>query len=337
MFDRLADALLGSRCLAITTHVAPDGDGLGSAMALKIGLARRSVASEIVVAGSVARRYAVLDPDRAIRRFPADVDRKWLERFDTVAVLDSSDWSRIGPLGPAFPPAIRKVCIDHHVSNSNFADVNVALTEACATAEIVHDFVCGHLGVALDVAMALPIYVALSTETGGFAFSNTTSRCHRLAAACVDLGVRPAEVHRALHQSQPLAAVALAARALANLQVDPGGRLAWISLGLDDFRECQATADHVGGLIEHARCLEGVELAILMFEDEPRSVKVSFRSQTTVDVNALASRFGGGGHVRAAGALIRDELAVARERLVAGARAALRDLPPLAGAPAEGG
>jgi len=341
VFGPLLDALRSRHRVALTTHVAPDPDGLGSALALKYGLEKLGVASEIVVTGPVSRRFAFLDPDRAIREYPAPVDRacgdrewgdrewgdrEWFAGFDAVVVLDCSDWARIGPVGDAFPKDALKICIDHHASNSGFADVTCARVEATATAELIHEFLCEHAGLAFDRRMALPIYAALVTETGGFAYSNSTAKAHQLAARCLELGVQPAEVHAALHQSEHLPALKLAARALEKLEVDASGRLAWIALGMDDFRAAGATAEDIAGLVDYPRSLEGVEVAILMFEDEPRSTKVSFRSKAVLDMNQLAARVGGGGHVRAAGALIRADLATAREQLLREAREAVKKL-----------
>ena len=324
MFQALADALRSRRRVALTTHVAPDADGLGSALALRYGLEKLGVASEIVVASPVARRYHFLDPEGAIRQYPSQVDRSWLAGFDAVAVLDCSDWSRIGSVGEAFRPDVLKICIDHHASNSGFADITCARVEATATAELIHEFLCDVMGLEFDARMALPIYAALVTETGGFAYSNSTPKAMRLAARCLDFGVQPAQVNTALHECERLPALKLAARALEKLEVDSGGRLAWIALGMDDFRAAGATAEDIAGLVDYPRSLEGVEVAILMFEDEPRSTKVSFRSKAVLDMNQLARRFGGGGHERAAGALIRADLATAREKLLKEAREVVR-------------
>jgi phosphoesterase RecJ-like protein len=320
MYDQLEKALRSRRRVALTTHVAPDPDGLGSALALRYGLSRLGIESEIVVNGPVSRRFAFMDPDRAIREFPSQIDRDAVAGFDGVVVLDCGEWKRIGAVGEAFAPDVVKMCIDHHVANSGFASVTCWRVEATATAEMIHDFLCGHLRLPFDARMALPIYAALVTETGGFAYSNTTAKAHRLAGECLDLGVQAALVNTALNESRRLASLRLAARALDRLEVDGSGKLAWIALTLEDFRSTGATAEDITGLVDYPRSVEGVEVAILMFEDEPRSVKVSFRSKSVVDVNQLAGRFGGGGHVRAAGALLRTGIASAKEQLVAAAR-----------------
>lgn len=319
-------ALRSRRRVALTTHVAPDGDGLGSALALKYGLDGAGISSEIVVVSPVSPRYAFMDPGHAIRQYPTQVDAAALQSIDAVAVLDCSDWSRIGPLAQAFPANALKICIDHHASYAGFADVGVSRVEAAATGELVYEFICEHLGRPLDARMALPIYVSLVSDTGGFRYSNTTAKTHRLAAACVDLGVEPAKVNIALNESNRLSTLKLAARALERLEVDPSGKLAWIALSPEDFAAAGATADDIGGLIDHPRSLEGVEVALLMFEDEPSSTKVSFRSKQYLDMNKLAAQFGGGGHVRAAGALMRTDVATACDRLLAAAREAIAKL-----------
>jgi phosphoesterase RecJ-like protein len=322
-FQALEKALRDRKRVALTTHVAPDGDGLGSAFALRHGLAQIGVPSDVLVSGLVAARYDILDPSRSLRRYPLDIDAEGLKCYDAVVVLDCSSWSRIGALADAFPRGITRICIDHHEATAEFADVNVARREATAAAEIVQDFLSEQLHLPLDLGIALPVYLALSTETGGFAYSNTTAKCLRLAADCVEAGVKPAEVHIQLYQRESLAALRLKGRALESLQVDPTGQLAWVTLGLDDFRTTGATAQDVGGLVDYPRSLDGVEVAILAFEDEPNSVKVSMRSKSWADVHKLARQFEGGGHVRAAGALLKMPLAQAKERLIEKARALL--------------
>ncbi|MBI4863114.1 MAG: bifunctional oligoribonuclease/PAP phosphatase NrnA [Candidatus Riflebacteria bacterium] len=302
MFTQLAEALLSRKCVALTTHIVPDGDGLGAAFALKYGLARLGVLSEVVLGSSVARRYDFVAPPAQTRIYPTQVSASWLDRFDAVVVLDCNDWKRIGSLADAFPRDIAKICIDHHVARAGFADVTVLRTDVSAAAEIVYDFICEDRKVPLDAEMALPIYTALYSETGGFSYSNTTTRCHRLAARCLELGVEPAAVHSALHERQSIAALKLLARALDRLRIDRTGKLAWIALELADFSASGASADDTSTLVQYARSIEGVEVAILMFEDEPDSVKVSFRSKGLLDMNELAREFGGGGHPRAAGA-----------------------------------
>lgn len=320
MFDQLEKALRGAKRIALTSHVAPDPDGLGSALALKYGLEKIDVASEIVVTGPVARRYKFLDPEQHIRQFPMDVNGAWFDGFDAVVVLDCSGWNRIGPVADAFPKGITKICIDHHASTSNFADVTVARVEATATAELIYEFICEHLKLPLDLRMAFPIYTALVAETGGFRYSNSTPKAHRLAATCLDRGIEPSIINTYLNECEKLPALKLAARALERLEVDASGKLAWITLGMDDFKAAGATIDDIAGLVDYPRSIEGVEVAIFAFEDEPLSTKVSFRSKAVADMNQLAARFGGGGHVRAAGALIRTDLATARERLIQEAR-----------------
>lgn len=323
MFAELEKAVRGWKRVALTTHVAPDGDGLGSAFGFVAGLAKLGVTADVAVEGPVARRYDFLYPPGALKVFPGPVDPAWLAGLDAVVVLDCSDWTRIGCLSEIFPTSIPRVCIDHHVARATFAPLTVHRMEATATAEILADFFTERFGMALDVAMAMPFYTALFTETGGFAYSNTTAKCMELAAACLRAGVNPAQVNSKLHERETLPALKLAARALERLQVDPGGRMAWVSLGLDDFRDTGATALDVGGLVDYPRSLDGVEMAILMFEDEPGSVKVSLRSREVLDMNVIARAIGGGGHVRAAGALVRSSLAQAETLILGKAREAI--------------
>lgn len=300
----------------LTTHVAPDGDGLGSALALRAGLESMGIATSIVVPGEINPGLLFMDPERVIRRFPADVDQDFVRSHDMVALLDACHWGRIAQLEPALSPDMKRVIIDHHVPSETKADFMYSRVHAAATGEIIYDFLIDHAGLKLDHAMALPIYVSLVTETGSFRYSNTSARLFQIAGACIDAGVEPHTIASALFETCSPASLRLLARGLDRLQVDETGKLAWITLRLEDFAETGTAFADIGNMVSFPRSIETVELSILMFEDEPNFVKMSFRSRKTLDVNLLAREFGGGGHVRAAGLALRVPLAEAEARII---------------------
>jgi bifunctional oligoribonuclease and PAP phosphatase NrnA len=195
----------------------------------------------------------------------------------------------------------------------------VADTTACATGELIYDFatVLG-LKVTPDIARAL--YVALLTDTGGFRFSNTTARCLSIAGQLIASGVEPEEMYGRLYASMPVGRLHLLRDALATLEVDPEYGISWISVAAGAAEQYGLRSEDLEGIAEHPRSIGGTRLAVFFRDLGHDKVKVSFRSTGDVDVNKFAKQFGGGGHARAAGALIEGNLEVVQRKVVAAAR-----------------
>jgi len=322
----VASALRASRFPLFTTHISPDGDGIGAALILKRGLARLGIPSRIGIRGPIPPILDFLHGPDEILEHPLSLSDNQIAEHDCVVLLDAPDLSRAGPIKDAIRPETRTIIIDHHVCVPSGAEENTIsfrCTRATATAEIAFDILEIHFAVRLDQELALPLYTALVTETGSFKFSNTTGRCLRLAARCVEAGIQPDVVSGNLFMRQKETSLRLLGRALAKIRRDETGRLAWIALSLQDFKDSGATHLDTFGLVGYPRSLEGVELAILLFEDEPEFVKISFRSKREIDVSRIAAEFGGGGHVRAAGAAMRDSIGGVEEKVISRAKAFL--------------
>jgi bifunctional oligoribonuclease and PAP phosphatase NrnA len=194
---------------------------------------------------------------------------------------------------------------------------------ACATGELIYDFAtCLGLELTPDVARAL--YVALLTDTGGFRFSNTTARCLSIAGQLIASGVEPEEMYGRLYASMPVGRLHLLRDALATLEVDPEYGISWISVPAGAAEEYGLKSEDLEGIAEHPRSIGGTRLAVFFRDLGHDKVKVSFRSTGTVDVNKFAKQFGGGGHARAAGALIEGSLDYVRHTVVQAAREFLR-------------
>jgi phosphoesterase RecJ-like protein len=199
----------------------------------------------------------------------------------------------------------------------------VADTAACATGELIYDFAtCLGLKVTPDIARAL--YIALLTDTGGFRFSNTTARCLSIAGQLIASGVEPEEMYGRLYASMPVGRLHLLRDALATLEVDPEYGISWISVAAGAAEQYGLRSEDLEGIAEHPRSIGGTRLAIFFRDLGHDKVKVSFRSTGDVDVNKFAKQFAGGGHARAAGALIDGNLESVRHKVVASAREFLR-------------
>jgi len=258
-------------------------------------------------------------------RDASELGAKGLNEADVLIVLDISDVKRLGVLAEAVRRLkVPKLVIDHHLpSDEPPSTLMLADVTACATGELIYDFAtCLGLELTPDVARAL--YVALLTDTGGFRFSNTTARCLSIAGQLIASGVEPEEMYGRLYASMPVGRLHLLRDALATLEVDPEYGISWISVAAGAAEEYGLKSEDLEGIAEHPRSIGGTRLALFFRDLGHDKVKVSFRSTGTVDVNKFAKQFGGGGHQRAAGALIEGSLDYVRHNVVAAAREFLR-------------
>jgi len=302
-------ALLGSvRSVAVTSHLAPDGDGLGSGLALVRALKSVGVAARFVSTDGVPRRYRFLPGADDVLRAAALV-----EPYDAVILIECPERHRPGL---SDLDRYRLVNIDHHALNARYAAINWVDPRAAAVGEMIYDLLPA-LGVALDRDIAVNLYTAIVTDTGSFRYSNTTHRTFEIAAALLSAGCQPAAVATALYEDEPLARLELTRKALGSLVLDPSGRLAWIELDAADVAWSLAHDVDTEDLVNYPRSIAGVEVALFFKDRGHGPVKVSLRSRGRVDVAAFAARFGGGGHKQAAGCSITGKLDEVRDRVLA--------------------
>lgn len=246
---------------------------------------------------------------------------KALRDVDLLIVLDISDVKRLGNLAESVRALrVPKVVIDHHVESDDPAGLlGLSDTAACATAELVYD-VAMVLRWEITPGIARALYTGMLTDTGGFRFSNTSPRCLAVAAQLLAHGVDPEDMYTRIYASAPAGRVRLMADVLGTLQVDDVHGLTWLSMHADALETYGVKSEDLDGVVEHARSIAGTRMALLFRDLGHGKVKVSFRSIGQTDVNAFAREFGGGGHVKAAGALISGELADVRDTVVTAAR-----------------
>jgi phosphoesterase RecJ-like protein len=288
----------------ITTHVNPDGDGIGSELALARFLRSEGKRVRILNANRTPRHYAFLDEEHAVEIFSPESPQTDAFESDVIFVLDISTVRRLGPLSAhVMSSNAVKICIDHHKSNDGFADVNVIDTGVSATGELIYDFIMATKGW-LDLPLAVPLYVAIMTDTGSFRFSNTTARTHEITAHLLDIGVDPRRIYEQIYENNTAGQVKLLSNVLDTLEVSPDGRIAWVKVRRRAFEDTGSHPEDMEGMIDYFRSIEGVEVCLLFLEREGGGTKVSLRSKSDFDVNQFAARYGGGGHHHAAGMLL---------------------------------
>ena len=296
--DRVVDELRAADRFLLTSHEGPDGDALGSLLAMHHVLEQLGKDSVMFLAAKefpLAVEYRFLPLEEVFHEPPADiVDR-------TLVFLDCGNIDRM-PANFLQRDGARLLNIDHHHDNTRFGTVNLVDTEASCTAEIVLE-VAKRLGAEITPEIAQALYVGLITDTGKFMYENTRPASHRMAAELIAAGVDVNDIYRRLYERVPIEKWRLTARALEKIELFDEGRFAVTYISASDYELSGAGEVLTEGIIDFLRALEGVEVAAMIRDktDGGRSArKVSLRS-TDVDVSAIARTYGGGGHRRAAG------------------------------------
>ena len=296
----VADAIRANDRFLLVTHENPDGDALGSILAMKLALDVLGKDSVMYVGGELVLppEYAFMQLDGLSRRLPDDAAER------VILALDSATASRTQLPPELLEAAPLTIDVDHHHDNTRYGRINLILPEASSTGEIVRDLLT-ELGVELTPAIAEAIYVAVETDTGKFQYANTTPKSHRLAAELLEEGVLPSEVFRQIYESVPFERQQLIGKALSRARRYEGDRMIASYLLRGDFEELAVGEEYAEGVIDELRRVKGVELAMTVREPpEPPGAprRISMRSASaTLDVSAIARQRGGGGHPRAAG------------------------------------
>ena len=301
----------------LTTHINPDGDGLGSEVALVRWLEARGKQARILNDAIVPSHYQFLVGGVTIESWAQELAETRFNEADAFIVLDTSNRQRIGRVSQTHERStIATAVVDHHVSHAHgFGQVNVIEPEAAATGEILYDlFVEAGHPYSREVAEAL--YVAVMTDTGSFRYSNTDSHVHRMAAELLTHGLDPQRLHAQVHTHASANRFRFFGEVLSGLQTDADGRLVILEANADQFQRHGLVGADTDGLVDMPRTIAGVDAVVLFSEVEIGKVKVSLRSTGRVAIDQVASRLGGGGHLYAAGVLLRSSLEQARERIL---------------------
>jgi phosphoesterase RecJ-like protein len=318
----VAGLVPGAR-VVLTTHVNADGDGVGSEIALWHLLRAQGLHPVIANPTPYPDRYGFLlvEADGANR---TDRAVKEIARADLILVCDIADLGRLGHLGSHVGRrGVAVACIDHHASDSNLPPgPRLVDSAAAATGELVYDL-ARVAGWELNPAAAQALYVAILTDTGGFRFSNTRPRTLQVAAHLLEHGLDPEAIYTKVYASVPEGRIRLTAEALDTLAVEVPPGLAWLTVPPGALARHGVASDELDGVVEFARSVSGVRLALLFREIAGGRIKISFRSVGDIDVMELAARFGGGGHRKAAGASLEGTLAEVQDRVLAEARRTL--------------
>lgn len=317
------NALLASRRAVLTTHLNADGDGAGSEAAIASWLRANGTEAWIINPTTFpdSLRFLVEDPDWIV---PAGSGRavELCQQADLAVVVDTGEVQRIGRVQEAISE-LQTLVIDHHPPGDQpIGGISLRDPGACATAELVHDVILAANG-PWSEWIAQGVYVGMLTDTGGFRFDNTSATCHQVAAEMILLGVQPERVHERVYGWSPLRKYQLLERALGTLQHDADAGITWMTIPQEAYNDVGATNDDLEGIVDIPRSIEGTQVGVLFRLTAAGEVKVSFRSNGPVDVNLLARRFKGGGHVKASGAVLPGPMERAVDQVLGAAREAV--------------
>lgn len=297
----------------------PDGDSVGSTVAMGLAVKMMGKSVTVISSDTVPKSYEFLPGVKDVVSL-----KDFSKACDLAIILDCTDLYRGGDeLAELLKNVTTIINIDHHVSNNNFGHYNFVDPAAAATGELVYRLV-KVLGLNVTADIAMNLYTAIAMDTGSFRYDNTTADTHKIAAELISTGINVAWINEHLFEHKEIITLKLLGRALAGIRLSPCGRVAWISVPFSIMEEMGARDEHTDGIVNYPRTAEGVEIGLLFREIEPGKIKVGFRSKETADVNKLAANFGGGGHPRAAGCLIKGNLAEVEAKVV---EAALASLP----------
>jgi len=304
------DALMASRKVHVVAHVCPDSDTIGSQIALSALL--RALGVDVVMhnVDAVPRICRYLPTSELIT---SGKDFSHLSDCDTIVSVDAGSFSRLG-LPKSYVQGKTMVNIDHHASNTDYADINKVDARYCATGAMMYDLIQA-CDVPLNSTMAASIYAAVVTDTSSFRNITTTADTHRMVAELLDAGADVAQASQEIYQNFRKERFDLLRDALDSLTLEHDGRSAWIAVPCHLYEASGMTGEDSEGFIDYARNIAGVRIAVFLREESPECWKMSFRSVPPYDVGRLASGLGGGGHQYAAGCMIHGSFQHVREQV----------------------
>jgi phosphoesterase RecJ-like protein len=311
-FAEIAAILRSRHRFVVMSHMRPDGDALGCSIAM--GLALKNLGKDVTVwnQDGVLEKFQFMPRSEIVTTPPSEP-----QDFEVAVVLDNAVQNRVGSCLGAVRHADVWINMDHHISNDRYGDLAYIDSSAPAAGQILFEFFRDQ-GFEVTREMADNLYVAISTDTGSFQYPSTTARTYELAAQLVGLGVNVGDLAQKMYESYPRRRLELLREVLNSLRFNAGGKIASFSLSIATVDRIGAKAEDNEGLIDYIRAVNGV-IAAAFFEELPEGkVRISLRSKDPrVDVCKVCAKFGGGGHVLAAGARIAGTLAEVENRVIA--------------------
>jgi len=293
--------------ILLTTHINPDGDGLGSELALARFLEGAGKTVRIINCTPTPPTYRFLDPDGSIETFDAESHPDFIKTADVIIVADTNHLSRLDTMERLVKESpATKICIDHHEDPESFADLYVIDTQTAATGQIVYSLLFQPQS-EIPPSIAAPLYVAIMTDTGSFRFPKTDAGLFRITAHLVQCGADPVRLYEQVYERGTPDRTRLLGMVLSGLKTEYDGRLAYLVVTRRMFEETRTSEVDTENFVPFALSLTGVRIGLMFTELPGGGVKISFRSKGDIPINRLAKEFGGNGHKNAAGARVAEQ------------------------------
>lgn len=320
LMNELAKIVLNSNSVAITSHVDPDGDSIGSIFALWLALKQRHKNIEVFINEMLPDKYSFLPQSKHIKKYE-DIKGK---KFDLFFALDCGNETRLGHSIEVMEKSKVVVNIDHHISNTKFGDINIVDINSSSTCEMIY-FIIKDMGLKIDQQIATCIYMGIITDSGNFMYDNVTEKTHLIVAELMKTNINKQNIIYNLYQKKSINSLRFLGYSLNNMDIELGGRLAIFQVSSDLLEEFGIPGDDVDNLVNYGRDIESVDIAVTITEKNNNEVKLSFRSKhDDVDVRALAQLFNGGGHKKASGAVLISTLDEAKNQVIEKAKQFIR-------------
>lgn len=307
-YFEIKEAITRSKDIVIASHVSPDGDNLGSTLGLYLALKKIGKNVKILKVDTIPENYLFMDGLDEIVELEEDT------KVETFIALDCADINRLGINKNIALNADQIINIDHHISNTKYGHLNLIESDSSSTGELIYNLLV-EMKIELDQAIANCIYIAISSDTGSFRYSNTTARTHEIVGKLYEVGVDAANINIELYQSTSLNKFNLFNRAMSEIEFCFDNKVGIVLVTEEMVEKAGASMEDTEGLVESVRDIKCVELAILLKEKE-NETKISMRSKKVVNVSELCSEFGGGGHIRASGATIKANIRDAKVQVM---------------------
>lgn len=289
----------------LTTHASPDGDGIGSEMALFHFLKARGKTVHILNPTPMTREFHFLDPHSDIEKYEKVKHAEIVEAADAFVILDIGSYTRLKELGESILELDGKtVCIDHHPITKHEFDYKLIQADAAATGMIMYELIKFIDPDSINFEIAQALYCAIMTDTGSFRFNNTTPETHAIAKELLEYGVKPYNVYKNVYESYSLERMKLLGKIIDRLELSDDKRIGYFPVTLEMQKEVGAQPHDVEGFSDFIRSIGDIEVAVMFHEIDPETTRINFRSKGRVVINSVAKKFDGGGHKFAAGAII---------------------------------
>ncbi|MBN2057305.1 MAG: bifunctional oligoribonuclease/PAP phosphatase NrnA [Candidatus Saganbacteria bacterium] len=309
IFNAIKKALKSAKIALIVSHVDPDGDSIGSMNAMAFVLSAMGIKVDLYSQDGVPKIYRFLPgSDNVKQRLEQN------KRYDLLVAVDASDIKRLGDKLKVDGLARMIINIDHHPDNTQYGDINY-VQQSSSTAELIYRML-KHFKIKIEEPVAENLYVALITDTGNYRYENTSVDTFIMAEDMLKAGVDTHAISTRIYDTKSIASIRIMAEALATLEISPDRKAAWAVVTQAMMDKAGAKGEDLVGLVDQIRSIDGVEVAVLFREDQGK-VKVNLRSKSRVNVSDIARRFKGGGHYRAAGAVLSDDIQTAKKKVIA--------------------